>query len=357
MLRPTLKDVAARAGVARSTASAILGNKPHCYASEETKKRVFDAARVLNYQPNMLSRGLLGQRTFNIGLCMHHLIGPNVRIEHMMMMQQSASGLGYRFVTGIHEGKVDLEEQHINACLSQRVDGIIIEMPTPETLARLEELVQRGMPIVVIDPPGSPRLPHICVDREHGGYLQVKHLVEQGRRRFVFITVTPDHYLGKAKNVGHIRALKEAGLDPDAQLWLAPAPQTEEPADAPAPTTPMASADGMVLTRKAMKLGFEFDAIACSADSIGLGVLRHLYQSGISVPDDVAVVGFHDEMFAAALPVSLSTIRHPPAIGVMAFEMLVEQIEGRMTIDERRERRAVEQPMLIPRESSVVSPS
>src|SRR5688572_20453321 len=82
-LRPTLGDIAKQCGLARSTVSAILADKPHCYASEATRKRVIAAAQKLNYQPNPLSRALLGQQTYTIGLILRSLVGPTLKVENI----------------------------------------------------------------------------------------------------------------------------------------------------------------------------------------------------------------------------------------------------------------------------------
>lgn len=352
--RTTLKDVAGRAGVALSTASAILGDKPHCYASAETRQRVLDAARTLHYEPNMLARGLLGQQTFTIGLSLCHLYGPNIRMENLAGIERSAAARGYRIVTAVHNGDPEKEAQQIHSFLSQRVDGIILEIPTSAHQSWIESLVEEGMPTVLIDPPDGVAAPQVSVDRAHGGYLQVGHMLDRGLRRMVFMTATPNHRLGRAKNIGHQRALEAAGIDPETQLWLSPAPEPGSLEQAPSPTTAIASADGTVLMRKALRLGFEPDGIVTSSDSLALGAMRTLSKEGLTVPDDVAAIGFHDEMFSSNLPVSLSTIRHPQDVGLDAFELLRKQIEGEIPVKKRGELKIIKKPELIARESTAV---
>src|SRR5689334_3962763 len=115
LLRPTLKDVAQQAGVARSTVSAILANKPHCYAGEETRQRVIRAAHKLNYQPNALSRALLGQQTFTIGLILRGIAGPTLKIENIARIEQLAQQQGYRMLVAAHENNPRREENLIRS--------------------------------------------------------------------------------------------------------------------------------------------------------------------------------------------------------------------------------------------------
>jgi DNA-binding LacI/PurR family transcriptional regulator len=109
------------------------------------------------------------------------------------------------------------------------------------------------------------------------------------------------------------------------------------------------------LTRGQLQAGARFDAIAASSDSLALGAMRALHKAGLRVPDDVAIAGFHDEMFSASLPVSLTTVRHPPDIDQMVFELLMEQItRGSHGDDEEppAPRKIVRTPTLVRREST-----
>src|SRR5437016_4150437 len=122
-LRATLKDVAKQAGVAPSTVSAILANKPHCYASDKTRERVLDAARRLSYQPNALSRALLGQQTYTLGLVLRDLMGPTLKIENIAAIEDLAQEAGYRLLIAAHQNNPIREANLIRSFLSQRVDG------------------------------------------------------------------------------------------------------------------------------------------------------------------------------------------------------------------------------------------
>jgi LacI family transcriptional regulator len=348
LLRPTLQDVAKQAGVARSTVSAILANKPHCYAAEETRQRVFKAAQKLNYQPNALSRALLGQQTFTIGLILRDLLGPTLKIENIARIEQLAQEKGYRLLVAAHESTARREENLIRSYLSQHVDGFIVETTwNGENDALYAKMIEEHMPLVTIDPTTPTSAAQVSVDREVGARLQVQHLLDIGRKRFLFLIESPQHPFGQAKIRGARATLNDAGIDPDKQTWMSP----DGVVDSPLNRFPLAGAD---LTRRALEEGRKFDAIATSADSLALGAMRTLMKAGMRIPDDVAIAGFHDEMFSAALPVSLTTIRHPPDVDQLVFDMLMRQINVGSSGGEREQtvQKVVRTPTLIRREST-----
>src|SRR5688572_15128688 len=167
LLRPTLQDVAKHAGVARSTVSAILANKSHCYAAKETRQRVFDAAQKLNYQPNALSRALLGQQTYTIGLILRSLVGPTLKVENIARIEQLAQEEGYRLLVAAHEHKPQREQNLIRSYLGQHVDGFIVEMAYGDANQPLyARLLEERMPLVAVDPPVPVEADQVAVDRE-----------------------------------------------------------------------------------------------------------------------------------------------------------------------------------------------
>jgi DNA-binding LacI/PurR family transcriptional regulator len=348
---PTLKEIAARAGVARSTVSAILGNMPHCYASKETRQRVLDTAQELGYEPNTLSRGLLGQKTFTIGLIARTLIGPTIKIEDIASLELTAQQRGYRLLIASHDSNAQREANLIKSFLGLYVDGLIVEPNhSKENQAIYTRMIKRKMPLVVIDAPHLPaEVAQVRVDRERGGYMQVKHLLDAGRRQFAFIIESLSHPLGQAKVRGHRKALQEAGLEPDDQLWLTTTLAPDRCAWSDVPR------EGARLIATAMKEGKRFDALVASSDSLAMGAMRAILKAGLRIPEDVAVCGFHDEMFSEMLPISLTSIRHPNDVAQIAFDMLLEQMgkdEGAGSKEPRKRSSTIRTPDLIAREST-----
>lgn len=329
--RPTLKDVAGLAGVARSTVSAILADKPHCYASAQTRQRVWAAARQLNYQPNALSRALLGQQTGTIGLILRTLDPGGDQPVRVDSLERLATDRGCRLLVGAHAGDAARQLSLLNAFLSQRVDGLIVQpVHDPEGLAFLGRLVDEDVPVVALDPPPTLPATQVSVARQHAGYLQARHLLERGRRRILFLVEASDPW-AKVRTTGHRLALKELHADPKQHVWLN---LEGSPTDA-------ALADA--LTR--------IDAVAAGSDMLALRVMRDLARAGRRVPDDVAIIGCGDEPFAQSLPIALSSIAPPRDLDRLAFDLLMEQV-NRPADAPGRHHRLARTPTLVVREST-----
>jgi LacI family transcriptional regulator len=341
---PRLKDVAREAKVSISTVSAVLGGRADCYASQAVRQRVRETAQRMSYRPNPLARGMRGAATRKIGLVLGSQ-GDGIAARRLNAIEARAAEKGYHLLLGLHRGEPGREEEYLRTFLDERVDGVIVRPSADGDGRVLEEILAMDKPLVTLDSHLPLATPDVSIDREEGGYLQVRHLLEMGRRRLAFILTSNESPQGRVKMRGMARALREAGMNPANVPTLA----------YPHPLGFDASAMGEELGRRLLAEHWPLDGIAATSDSVAMGVLHVLLASGRTVPREVALIGFDDDLFAPYLPVGLSSIHQPrDEVGWSAFDLLLQQLEGglRAVRTETGYKRVILKPHLVVRASS-----
>jgi LacI family transcriptional regulator len=327
-----IKEVARRAGVSIGTVSNVL-NRPELVASS-TRQRVLDAISELGYVRNDSARQLRAGQSRQIALVVLDVTNPFFT-DVVRGAEAAAEEHGVMVVVCNSGEDAAREHRHLDLLEEQRVRGVLITPVDESPGSRLEELIQRGTPVVLVDR-GSGRHSRcsVAVDDLLGGRLAGEHLVEQGHRRIAFvggpttIAQVHDRHAGVAAAVEGHAELTVVGT-PNLTVASGRAAATEI-ASLPAAERPT--------------------AVFCANDLLALGVLQEMTQRGIHVPQDIAIVGYDDIEFAAAAAVPLSSVRQPrEQLGRTAAALLLEEIED----DGRHEHRhVVFQPELIVRESS-----
>ena len=290
--RPTLEDVAARAGVGRGTASRVINGGAR--VSERAREAVERAVEELGYVPNRAARALVTRRTDAVALVI-------AESEERVFGEPFFAGV----VRGIGAALAAVEKQlvlmlappdrtdQLDLYLTpQHVDGVLLlslhdDDPLP---ARIRAA---GVPVVI---GGASRDPRVgCVDNDNatGARLAVAHLVERGRRRIAAIAGPADMAVGRTRLDAYRAALAAAGISVDETLV--------EHGD-------FSYASGEAAMRALLVRHPELDAVFCANDPMAAGALGVLREAGRAVPADVAVVGFDDS------PLALST--HPPLTSV-----------------------------------------
>lgn len=311
--RPTIKTVAARAGVGRTTVSRVINGST--LVSDEARAAVLAAIAELNYVPNSVARGLVTSRTNSIAL----------------VIPESESRLGSEpyfaaVIRGVSTGLADTrtqlqlilvrdqgERDRLTVSVAERrVDGVIVaSVHGNDPLPGLLEGV--GLP-TVLSGRRSPEesLSHAHCDNVGGARAAVRHLLERGRRTIATITGPMDMDVGRGRLQGWQEALREAGLDPDERL-VAVSDFTEE--------------GGRQAVRTLLDRVPETDALFVASDVMAAGALIELRERGRRIPDDVAVVGFDDSYIARHTNPPLTSVRQPvEEIGRTIARILLQEI-------------------------------
>jgi len=294
--RATISEVAAEAGVSIATASVALNNKPG--VSEETRARILEAARRLNYVANTGARALKGQRTNNIGLIVPDIENP-FYASLVRKFGLEVEKYGCQMLLGVSEDNVERERELAKSLVGNGVDGIAIAPATSLGFGEKETaytiLRRLGVPMAYITNyvPGNPA-PAVMTDLEEGEYLLARHLLSRGCRKIFILTASQEILFSKMRVDGCKRAYAEIG-EPFDERWIyETVPRLE---------------NGYRFVREAWPL--RPDAIMAINDFMAMGVLQALQELDVRVPRDVSVAGYDDLIFGQLLAVPLTTVAQP----------------------------------------------
>ena len=304
--RATLEEVAALAGVSRSTASRVFNNSPS--VSPDVRARVERAASRLGYVPNRAARSLVNGRADSVGLVIPE---PTTRLFGDPFFPWLLRGIS----KGLAQSELQLmlfmaqaggEENRLERYLAAgHVDGVLLvslhgDDPLPLALAR------HGLPVVLGGRPlrDSGELCYVDVDNRQGAAQATRHLIEQDRRLVVTLAGPQDMGVGVDRLAGWRDALAAAGL-PCGDEQVEVGDFTYE--------------SGLVGMRALLDRLPELDGVVAASEPMALGALAALRERGRRVPADVAVVGYDDTGMALAADPPLTSVRQP--IELMGQEM------------------------------------
>jgi LacI family transcriptional regulator len=313
--RPTARQVAELAGVSRTTVSFVLNKVPGMRIGEDTRQRVIEAARRLEYHPDATARRMVTGRTQVLGFVQRHT--PD---------QLSADALLPRVLSGVCQAARaqgfhvlfepippdDNFDTLIRLARERHVDGIILSGPRydDQDLMRVRE---DGTPVVLVGQLPGTGIPYVDVDNSGGAQTAVNHLLALGHRRIGLITNAPPAYTASAeRQAGYQRALADAGVAMDEALVR---------------YGDFTALSGQVAVESLLELADRPTALFVASDAVALGALRVLRRRGLRVPEDMALVGFVDIPLAEAVDPPLTTV-HVPAqgLGWGAAELLMRLI-------------------------------
>ncbi|MEV7243860.1 LacI family DNA-binding transcriptional regulator [Streptomyces sp. NPDC093248] len=339
--RPTLEEVAARAGVGRGTVSRVINGSPR--VSEATRAAVEAAVAELGYVPNTAARALAANRTDAIALVVPE---PETRFFSEPYFSDMLRGVGAELADSemqlllIFAGN-DRERQRLAQYLAaHRVDGVLLvsvhaDDPLPDMLSQLE------IPAVISGPRSAAEtLTSVDSDNYGGARSAVEHLMSRGRRRIAHITGRLDVYGAQRRVDGYRDALRDAGLPVDEGL-IEPGDFTDE--------------GGRRAMTTLLERHPDLDAVFAGSDVMAAGARQVLREAGRSVPGDVALVGYDDSAIARHMDPPLTSVRQPiEEMGRAMIDLLLTEIAGRRPATPRDPRRhhAVLPTELVDRASS-----
>ncbi|MGB5492273.1 MAG: LacI family DNA-binding transcriptional regulator [Woeseiaceae bacterium] len=296
---PTSRDIADLAGVSQATVSRALRNSP--LVREETRKRIQQIARDLNYFVNRNAAGLRTHQSHTIALLLFdETDGADAQINPFFLsmlgyITRAAASFGYDVLISLQQLT---DDWHIEYQASNRADGLILlgygnYLTYREKLTALAEANTRFM----IWGPTIKNQPGHCFgcDNEIGGYKATKHLLDLGRRKIAFLGITSRRCPEFADRYqGYCRAHLDAGMTPTDDLRV---------------NANNHESHGYQAIEDLLAQGHEFDAVFTATDIMAIGAMRALQAHGVDVPRDVAVVGFDDFPLAAHVTPALTTVR------------------------------------------------
>ena len=307
----SIRDVALHAGVAVGTVSRVINHAPGVAA--DTRDKVEEAIRALEYRPNRQAQALSTGRTQTIGAIVPFFTHPSA-VTRLQGVVEALDASPYDLVL-VNVGNASQRARHFGRTgVSDRVDGLLLVSlaPTDDEVAHFRGA---GVACVLIDCE-HPLLPRVVTDDVDGGRLATQHLLDLGHRRIAFIGDGADpagrFVASPRRRVGWAKALAAAGLPapPDLQR-----------------TGRHSEADGRAAALGLLDLPEPPTAIFAASDTQALGVLAAAAERGLDVPGDLAVIGFDDLEIAAH--VGLSTVRQPlHESGDLGARLLLAALDG-----------------------------
>lgn len=324
----TLHDVAAAAGVSKSTVSRILDERlPR--SESETARRVRQVAAELGYFPDAAAASLRRGRTMTIGVVVPRLTDTVMAMLYEALAQACRRS-GRFAIVATTDDEPQADRAAAEALLHRRVDGLVLATArTGDDL--FEELAARGVPYVLALRTNGQSLASIGDDRL-GGYLATRHLLDLGHRRIGLIAGPAYASTARGRVEGYRQAMTEAGVDVNP-AWVV--------------ESTFGINSGTEAADTLMRLAPRPTALFAVNDNTAIGALSALARLGLSVPGDVSLVGYNDIPLVSHLPTPLTSVRVPfDQIAAAALDLLAAGPIG------EHDRIRVATPTLIPRRST-----
>lgn len=307
--KPAIKDVARLAGVAVGTVSNVLNDRPT--VSPENRERVLAVIAELGYVPNATARQLRRGELTTVGAVVLDLANPFFT-EMARGIEDRLSQDGCTLMLASSDADPERERHYLDLLLRQGLRGLLVT-PSGTDMTYLREIRDRGTEVVLLDVV-SRELDSVGVDDIAGGAIAATHLLDGGRTRLALLNGPRSLPQCEERYAGVERAILARELDLATTL-------TEITMDAAPLTVGIAEAATHALLDRPGPMP---DGILCINDIVALGALQALRARGLSVPDEVAVVGYDDVMFAPMLATPLTSVRQPARqLGWTAADILL----------------------------------
>lgn len=312
--RPTIADVASRAGVSKGAVSFALNGRPGL--AQTTVDRILAAADELGWRPSNRARSLSVSKAFALGLVITRdpgVLSSDPFFPSFIAGVESVLALrGQALVLQVVTPGEDEAAGYRRLVQDGRVDGVFLSDLRHED-PRIDLLTSLGIPAVTLNrPEGSSPFPAVCLDDRPGTIAVVEHLVELGHRRIAHVAGPPAFVHATARSEAFVSALAQAGLEPVA-----------------IEVSDFTAAGGIEATRRLLALPERPTAIVYANDRMAIAGLGAAQQAGLTVPDDLSIAGFDDSELAEFVHPGLTTVRADPfGFGEAAAQTLNQLIDG-----------------------------
>lgn len=310
---PGIKDVARKADVSIATVSNVLnGTKA---VSEPLRLRVLDAVEELDYRANPLGKNLKKGRTNSIAMIIPSIT--SVFFPPLIKsLQESAESNNYSLLLFGSSGDLEKEKKCVEEAVSHGVDGIFLSScanpANPKDKKYIDYLIDLnngslGIQIICMESALSPMLNAVEANDREGTIIAVEHMISIGRKNIAYIASPQNYQMGIARKKGFTEALKKNGLQEDPDYI------TE------GDYTPISGYECM---RKLLNRNIPIDALCCGNDQMAIGAVRAIKEAGLSIPEDIAVIGYNDNAPSGLISPSLSTMHVPKTeMGAESFRL------------------------------------
>ncbi|BFH64547.1 LacI family DNA-binding transcriptional regulator [Paenibacillus azoreducens] len=307
----SIHDVAKEAGVSVATVSKVINHYPD--VSEKTRKKVKNAIALLRYRPNVIARGLVTGRSWTVGVLINI---PFTNPYVSMLLEGVKTALensGYDLMR-LSARLNDPDYSFADHCQSRNLDGVVVFGVEKEHRC-IQELIQSGIPTMFVDTDVTGhRAGNITTDNRSGVHMAVQHLYELGHRRIACLAGIPGQAVNDSRLAGYRDGLQAASIPYRADYVLAGDYSFES---------------GLTGMQELLQLDAPPTAVVCTSDMTAFGAIHAIEARGLTVPEDISVVGF-DNIFEAELfkPALTTVNQNIHTIGVKSIEELIAMIKN-----------------------------
>lgn len=329
----TIKDIARKLNISISTVSRAMRNAQDVNA--DTKRAVMALSEELNYQPNKLALSLRQKQTHNIGV-----IVPNLDYVLATMVKgidEVALEAGYTVMVCQSNESFGREIVNTRRLLDSLVDGFIISVSSEtKVFDHFKKIQEYNMPMVVFDRV-TPFLkaPGVRIDNEDGGFQATEHLIEQGYKRIAILAGPKNLGISNQRLDGYLKALKKHKIKADPDLII---------------NCDFNQQYAYLATQELLDMKKRPDAIFTISDRMAIGAMLAIKEKGLSMPQDIGLVGFNNEPVTSLVTPGISSVDQPAfELGKVAAKLFIETMHNDEDMSHIEE---VLKPKLIIRESS-----
>jgi LacI family transcriptional regulator len=308
----TMSDVARLADVSPGIVSRLLNEDATLRVREETRQRVLDAAKALNYTPNYAARALRMSKVGVIGLAVHDASNP-VYSEIIAGAQAEATQAGYALMLADIDALATDDKLFKRIMASGAIDGLLLQRAGTTSDAFVSKIASGRVPTVLLNDRTRGAIGSVAVDDYAAAFLATSHLTELGHKRIGLLRVNGVQSRSDRRTKGWSDALAQAGLDPSRSPVFMGGNTPEEGRRA---------MQAMLAERERPTAVFAANVLSA------VGALSACREAGVEVPGDVSVVGLHDVSLAEYLSPKLTVVKLPLfELGARAVRALLEQLE------------------------------
>jgi LacI family transcriptional regulator len=309
----TIYDIAKKLNISPATVSR--GLQDHPAISKKTKKKIFDMVDELGYRTNHFARNLRQQQTKTIGVLVHEL-NSNFITSVLAGIEKVTTEEGYDIIIAHSSESYTKEAANAKNLFNKRVDGLIASLSFDTTdLDHFKPFLDKGVPVMFFDrveQDGNNTV--VVIDNTKCGYVATQHLIEQGCKRIVHITSSLKRNVYSQRFKGYKDALFDHEIGFDENLLI---------------VGDLSEKTGMEAAMKVLKMKPMPDGAFITNDFVAAVFMRTLKEHGVSIPKDIAVVGFNNDAIGNLIEPALTTINYPGIdMGEIAARNLINHLKG-----------------------------
>lgn len=308
-MKPTIYDVAEKAGVSIATVSKVVNNTGRI--SEKTRNRVKEVMKEIDYSPSSVAAALTGKRTFTIGVLVPDIANPFFA-EVARALENHARETGYAIILCSTDYQREREQDYLELLLKKQVDGIIIATEARDWKV-FKKLLDKNIPLLMfsIDHPSFSS--HVVTtDDIRGGYLAGRYLLDKGHRKFAVI-VEENRESGRLRLEGFRQSLMDEGIELGERFVVFSKSRVEEAKEA---------------ANQILALNDRPTCVFAATDLIAAVFMNEARKANISIPEDISVIGFDNTIHAEIADPGLTTIAQPTdELARYAIHQLLDSIE------------------------------